>query len=409
MGLDEVNGGSSKSSNKTIEGIQCFLPASTDNTNAIELSAVINPGSIRYVNNKACYQWSASIGYFVDDNGKKIDHPTGRTIKYIGGPEPGVGTISVGFTTADDLSGAHLDRSIGGTRTFHPYETYTVTVLQPTIVGPTSPLLINHDSMEIADGSQCEAKFYDGGANITGLLDFEAEWEFNSTWQASSSTYYSPGPTANDKITLSGNPCTITGFDTGGDLHIVLKGKMCGMEIVPVSKNDVDILIDEDPSNGDFAAELGSDIMCALAWQEGCGWSVNYNYKYNHYESNIPGTTPRVNSAGCWGIMNISKHWWESFFDIGWNEIAWNWKTNIECGKNIYNHYYGLQTTEQKGWPETSSDINVPNRQDLTCYGYSRGNGPMSTVTTSNWHDRVAGEPDIINIHEYLIDKPWNN
>ena len=326
-GLDEVNGGSSKSSNKTIEGIQCFLPASTDNTNAIELSAVINPGSIRYVNNKACYQWSASIGYFVDDNGKKIDHPTGRTIKYIGGPEPGVGTISVGFTTADDLSGAHLDRGIGGTRTFHPYETYTVTVVDSVIDGLTDGKAYITAAPSMPQGVSCHLNPSASGGTVQWNLKVAYD-----LFDAPPNQFSGNSSTWNISNELNGTFCGGT-----ATLSYTLDG-MKGMDKTFYIRGT-------NPTQSQIFSYASTIEEEAVCWKESSFRQFN-------------GTgLPLYGPPNGWGLMQKDPP--PSL------DYLWNWQVNLQGGVDYLNLIYGEAETYLLGKYNPSTWIwNPANRPD---------------------------------------------
>jgi len=174
----------------------------------------------------------------------------------------------------------------------------------------------------------------------------------------------------------------------------------------------VTIEIDEDPSNSDFSAELGSDIIRAIAWQE---WAGMPTARWNHYDAN---GQPIVHGSD-WGVMQINKSSWENWFGNSgnnpsgytvakWNVMAWNWKTNVTNGTYIHQTYmHAKQTDTQKTWPDTSDDNSTPNREDLATYGYHYGEGDMRAITSESWSTTVEIDTYTQNVRTYKSTKPW--
>ena len=173
----------------------------------------------------------------------------------------------------------------------------------------------------------------------------------------------------------------------------------------------------EDPSNEEFSIQLGLDIMRALAWQEGAGWPASA--RWNHYDGD---GQPLVNEVGAWGIMNVRKGVWATWFAreydpaykphgytvCEWNEMAWNWKTNIANGKYIHQTYmYEKQNATQKTWPNTAVDPSTPNREDLASYGYLWNETLMQAVTSETWTAIIEADTHTQNIRGYKASKPW--
>lgn len=219
---------------------------------------------------------------------------------------------------------------------------------------------------------------------------------------------------ANDKLESSSNPFNVpfSAFITGGDLSVELSGTLNGRAYPPFSVSGVTIRVDEDPSNADFSAQLGSDIMRAIAWQE---WAGLPTARWNHYDSN---GQPLVHGAD-WGIMQINKPVWEWWFETSghspsgytvakWNKIAWNWKINIDNGAYIHQTYmHSKQTNTQKTWPNTAELAITPNREDLATYGYTHGENVMRLVTSDTWIKDVVGDTYTQNVRTYKAIKPW--
>lgn len=274
---------------------------------------------------------------------------------------------------------------------------------------------IDHDTMLIpSPGIVCEAKAIADQQDLTDQVNLQTDWKLLLTWTGGGSTYYTPGPSANDKLESSSNPFAVpsSAFTTGGDLSVELSGILNGGTYPPISVSGVTIKVDEDPSNADFSAQLGSDIMRAIAWQE---WAGLPTAKWNHYDSN---GQPLVHGAD-WGIMQINKPVWEWWFETSghspsgytvakWNKIAWNWKINIADGKYIHQTYmHSKQTATQKTWPATGTSKGTPNREDLATYGYHHGEGRMRLVTAANWSTTVETDTYTQNVRTYKENKPW--
>jgi hypothetical protein len=192
------------------------------------------------------------------------------------------------------------------------------------------------------------------------------------------------------------------------------------------------IVIDEDPSNTEFIAELGSDIMRALAWAEGAGGYPPYPPHqqtfdpYNHYWEDAT-KVPCENSGGtATGIMQMLRTDWEEAFDSAtytptgyyrckWDSLAWSWKINIANGKYIYfiNYRSRLRDYQEK-WDSVCVECEVsdsvpkyPNREDLLIYGYTNGSGKMRQVTTLNWDDRMGKDIYVKRVRGNKHEKPW--
>jgi hypothetical protein len=282
---------------------------------------------------------------------------------------------------------------------------------------------INHDTMQ-SQTIVCQAKAMAGTHDVTTNVNLTTNWELLLSWSGGGTTYYTPGPTINDKFTSQNNPLSVYNT-TGGDLAIQVSGTVQGNNYGPKNVTGVSIRIDADPSNpgnsndnSDFITELGSDIIRALAWQEGAGSTGTPHWdKLNHYNTDTG--QPLVNDAGAWGIMNIRKGVWESWFNtsghtpsgytvVKWNVIAWNWKTNIANGIYIHQTYmYDKQTTTQKTWTNTSADPATPNREDLASYGYFMSEATMQAVTSATWSSTVQSSTHVQNIRTFKSSKPW--
>ncbi len=277
--------------------------------------------------------------------------------------------------------------------------------------------MIDHDTMQInSPGIICQAKAMLKN-DETSLAKLVTNWKLLLSWTGGGTTYYTPGPTENDKLSSSSNPFNVqaSAFTTGGDLSIVLEGKMDGRDFESRTITGVSIRMDEDPSNADFSAQLGSDIIRALAWQEGQGYLTWP--RWNHYNNETG--QPLVNAIGAWGIMNIRKGVWGVWFETQgntptgytvakWNVMAWNWKVHIANGIYIHQTYmHAKQQDYQKAWPNTAEDAHTPNREDLASYGYLWNEQTMRKVTAANWDERIVESIHVQNIRTYKSTKPW--
>jgi len=276
---------------------------------------------------------------------------------------------------------------------------------------------IDHDTMQISSpGIVCEAILDAGGQNLSGFTQ-QRNWELLLNWTTEQSTYYTPGPGSNDKYESTANPLHVPAsvFTTGGDLSVAFNVTVGNVLSFSKFVEGVRIRVDEDPSNTDFSGELESDIIRALAWQEGQGFPTWT--RWNHYDGN---GQPLINGVGATGIMNIRKVVWEPHFASSssypsgytvakWNEMAWNWKINITNGSYIHQTYmHAKQTATQKTWPATSPNPSTPNREDLASYGYLYGESPMKAIETiEDWSETILTSTHVQNIRQYKTIRPW--
>lgn len=205
------------------------------------------------------------------------------------------------------------------------------------------------------------------------------------------------------------------------------------------------IVIDEDPSDSDFIAELGSDRIRAIAWQEhagGCTYGIHHHTypQYNHYWQDST-RTPCENGAingydtGIMQIVRVGIGWpgWEPHFESDksdppgytqakWDSLAWSWKICIANGKYIYDtHDTSFYTDEQTGFEDSckysdcGSFPGKPNKEDLKAYGYHSGTRAMRSITASNWNiiicDTSATPREdavyVQNVRSFFYAKPW--
>jgi hypothetical protein len=286
-----------------------------------------------------------------------------------------------------------------------------------TSPGAQEKLLLNHETLLLKDALVCRAEAFRGSLPAPDVI-LDVTWELQLVWDEGSRVYYRPGPDEKNKLTGKGAefivPCSA--FRTGGELTIRLSGTVNNQPFEPVVQNGPVISIDDDPSNSLFSAEMRADIIRALAWQEGKGY-LQWP-RWNHYDENTG--QPLVNYAGAWGVMNIVRaagwgNWFETpgrtpagYITARWDEVAWNWRTNIANGAYIHQAYmHDKQSAGQKTWPAASASSSTPNREDLASYGYLFGEVRMRQVTESNWSSTVQVDIHSQNIRRYKAEKPW--
>jgi len=182
------------------------------------------------------------------------------------------------------------------------------------------------------------------------------------------------------------------------------------------------ILVDRDPLNQAFIDSLGSDIIRAIAWVEWAGSNDHnhcdnpYNPRYNNYWDDViaNGDTCRETKLPCEniastaaGTMQMIRTVWQTAFSgpdyipggyyrASWDSIAWNWNINVFNGKYIYwtDNFFriNLTTNPQRSWdslcvscdPADSVPV-VPNKEDLSTFGYKRGATEMMNITKITW------------------------
>lgn len=196
------------------------------------------------------------------------------------------------------------------------------------------------------------------------------------------------------------------------------------------------IVIDEDPSDSEFIAELGSDIIRAIAWTEGACTDTNGVHhvpypRYNNYWSDTTKCPCENRTSTATGIMQMLRKTWEATFNgnhnnptggfdtCSWDSLAWNWKINIYNGKFIYfkdNFYYINNDPVQSKWDslcakceESDSTSKHPNKEDLAAYGYTWGAPEMGKVDTLNWDTKVKNDVYVKRVRGNKHAKPWQH
>jgi hypothetical protein len=199
------------------------------------------------------------------------------------------------------------------------------------------------------------------------------------------------------------------------------------------------IKIDSDPSNAEFIAELGSDRIRAIAWQEAAG-TLSYGIhqrtfsQYNHYWDDTT-RVPCENGSGYdTGIMQIYRHPdWEPWFRRSgnppagyivtrWDSLAWNWKVCIANGKYICNTYMPYMfKAQQRLFPDSCSLADCDtfpthkNKEDLKTFGYHRGDPFMKKIVDDDtWKQYIAVKTDppewadyVQKVRKYYYRKSW--
>jgi hypothetical protein len=197
------------------------------------------------------------------------------------------------------------------------------------------------------------------------------------------------------------------------------------------------IVSDEDPSYSELIAELGSDIMRAIAWYEGAcsqtytGHSVAFP-KYSNYWSDASKCPCENGSSTATGIMQMLRTKWQYQFlgdsdatpyDIingdtffcSWDSVAWNWKVNIHKGNYIYFQYLtGHLKPEQLAFPESCSYSECgdtplkKNKIDLRFYGYHHGRTAMRKILDDiKWAEEVEDDVYTNIVRTNYYKKEW--
>ena len=282
--------------------------------------------------------------------------------------------------------------------------TFTVSITNPP---EGNTLYLDFNTMELSQGDRTfRAAATYSGVDVTNSTSFS--WELRLEWVCSGSVYREP---ENGPLTGTGNPFYVGNnqFVTGGTLHVLVRGTYEGYTAEDSATYQVRVQVPgRETEKNRYSDALGKDIIRAVAWQE----STWHNYNSNGEPRKASGT------EDSWGIMQVNRPSWETHFNnpnrapsgyyvVRWNYMAWDWTINIHNGKYIHQTYlYYWMTDEQKGWPETSSDINNPNKEDLATYGYNRGVGNMRSITRGTWNN-VATWPYVISVRDHKENKPW--
>ncbi len=344
-------------------------------------------------------------------------------------------------------------------------------VALPILVRPSNNTInIDHDDMKFTSNITVGIKFLNDGTNRSinpaSLLDsigyrLKTRWEARSVNpQEDSSKYiyrrrFPPDSSYRWCRTFGvlDSLCQVTFKKdslavVGGDLTIEMAGAFLPIENLPPHFNcDSDsinflgakvpryhIKIDEDPSNAEFVAELGTDIMRAIAWTEGaCTETYGVHHviypKYNNYWSDNTKCPCENRTSTATGTMQMLRKTWERTFNgskynptagfdtCRWDSLSWNWKINIFNGNFIYfkdNFYYINDDPEQSNWDslcteceESDSTSKHPNKEDLAVYGYTWGAPAMGKVDTLNWDTKVKNDVYVKRVRGNKHAKPW--
>ncbi len=106
------------------------------------------------------------------------------------------------------------------------------------------------------------------------------------------------------------------------------------------------------------------------------------------------------------------------YFQVSWDSLAWSWKINVFNGKFIYwtdnFHHINLPTNPQRNWdslyiPESDYTPDIPNKEDISVYGYYVGATRMKKINTATmWKDSVMTMYYVVDVRRYKHTKPWS-
>ena len=232
----------------------------------------------------------------------------------------------------------------------------------------------------------CQAKAVDkNSTEIT--VPFTTHWDLRVTWDASGVTYFKAQSSKN-------NPFT-TVFDMGGELAIGVSAAE-GQESI----SQVNIHIHgTNPSKSETSSYLATDIIRAIAWLES-------NWTWSQFDSNkMP-----INESGDYGIMRINWYSWNSDFD--WRNVGWNWMSDIDAGKSIYNGYLSKAQKFNTDHPGiVYNNIDDYGRSDAADHverdALSRYNTGQQLYDTNGNIINGDGKTYAMRVENFKYTKPW--